>query len=938
MKKLFNRGLAFIMVLFSAFSAFAQAPAPMPVDEAVRVGVLPNGLTYYIRHNETPKGQADFYIAQKVGSILEEDNQRGLAHFLEHMCFNGTENFPEKGIINWLESIGVKFGYNLNAYTSIDETVYNISAVPVARQSVQDSCLLILHDWACALTLDPEEIEAERGVIHEEWRRSMAGQMRIFEEQLPVIYPDSRYGLRLPIGTMEVVDNFPAQALIDYYHTWYRPDQQGIVVVGDIDVDYIEGKIKEIFSHIEMPANAKERVYLPVADTPGTIYAIGKDPEQQMAMGMMMFKFDNLIPREMRNTQVYYGVKYLTDIVQSMLNTRLSELSQKPDSPFAHASVEIGDFFVAKTKSALTLTVIGKGNDIRPAMAAAYRELLRAVRGGFTQTEFDRANAELRSQMQRLYDSRNNTQNESYSREYVRSFIDNDPIPGIEVDKQMFDMLSQMIPVEQVNQLLPELIKQDNRVVFTALPEVEGFVIPTEEQLAADIAAVEAENIEAYAEEVRTDPLIPQLPAPGSIVSEQVLDKWGATEYTLSNGIKVIVKPTDYKENEIIFDATAKGGLSVLSDDNAATIALLPYVINSNGYGLYTNSDVKKYLMGKQVGLGMNVSVYDRSLSGQSTVADLATLMELIYAHFTSYNITADEFAATQQMLISVLANQETTPEYAHSKLINSVLYESASKQALTSALVAEADCDVANALIKSMMADPTDYTFCFVGNIDMDVFKPLMEQYIANIPTNGEAVKYVINPAVEFACGNETISQTWEMSEPQVWAFYLYNANLPYSAKSKSIVSIIGQIMSKRLLNKVREEMGATYSIGASSSQSRSGEQNAYLQIYFPMKPELSAEVQTAIDEIVNNMTSDVTEAELAAVKEYMLKNIAEQLEDNSAWAGAMTSIRALNGIDTLSDAAAVLNSITVDDVMNTWKEILNQNNRHLIILNPAM
>ncbi|MDE6369835.1 MAG: insulinase family protein, partial [Muribaculaceae bacterium] len=300
--------------------ASAQMPQqmpPVPTDTAVTVGKLDNGLTYYIRHNNTPKGQVDFYIAQKVGSILEEENQRGLAHFLEHMCFNGSENFPGNRLIDWLESVGVKFGYNLNAYTDVDETVYRINNVPATRPAVVDSCLLILHDWASALTLDPDEIDSERKVIHEEWRQAMVGEMRLIEKLLPIIYPDNRYGERLPIGTMEVVDNFPYQALVDYYHTWYRPDQQGIVVVGDINPAEIEKKIKEIFGSIKMPENAKERVYYPVDDTPGTIFAIGADPEVRNISFELMFKIDPLLPREYRNTQAYFPIEYMRSMVVS---------------------------------------------------------------------------------------------------------------------------------------------------------------------------------------------------------------------------------------------------------------------------------------------------------------------------------------------------------------------------------------------------------------------------------------------------------------------------------------------------------------------------------------------------------------------------------------------------------------------------------------------
>ena len=419
MKKQILRGLVAIFVAVTAIgSARAQMPQqipPLPADTAVVAGVLENGLSYFIRHNETPKGQADFYIAQKVGSALEEENQRGLAHFLEHMCFNGTDNFPGKGIINWCEANGIKFGYNLNAYTSIDETVYNISNVPVARAGVQDTCLLILHDWASALTLDPKEIDAERGVIHEEWRRSMSGQMRVLEQLLPVIYPDNVYGKRLPIGIMEVVDNFPPQTLVDYYHKWYRPDNQAIIVVGDIDPAYIQKKIVEIFSPIKMPENPAERVYFEVEDTPGTIYAIGKDKEITSPSVDMMFKTDALwLPREYRNTQMYYPADYISKMIDIMLNNRLSEIANNPETEFASASVNVGSYFISDTKGALDLSVSPKDTDAVPAFTQAYRELLRAVRGGFTVGEYERAKAEFLSQIDKLYQSRNNRENDSY--------------------------------------------------------------------------------------------------------------------------------------------------------------------------------------------------------------------------------------------------------------------------------------------------------------------------------------------------------------------------------------------------------------------------------------------------------------------------------------------------------------------------------------------
>lgn len=942
MKKLFKTCLL-MLALMMGFGVQAQeaAPAqmqvtPLPVDTAVRVGQLPNGLTYYIRHNENPKGQADFYIAQKVGSILEEDNQRGLAHFLEHMCFNGTENFPGKGIIEWLESVGVKFGQNLNAFTSIDETVYNISAVPVARKSVQDSCLLILHDWACALTLDPKEIDAERGVIHEEWRRSNVGQMRVIEQLLPTIYPDNKYGYRLPIGTMEVVDNFPPQALVDYYHTWYRPDQQGIIVVGDIDPDYIEGKIKEMFSGIPMPENAKAREYLPVQDTPGTIYAIGSDPEMPYAAADIMFKFDDPMPREIRNSAEYLQYAFMEQIIDQMLNNRLSELSHKADAPFANANFNIGNFFVAKTKKSADIEVIGKGNDILPAMEAAYRELLRAARGGFTQGEYERAGAELRSRYQKMYDERNNTPTENYSREYYQSFLENTPIPGIGMEKMIVDALSQQMPVQMINGFLPEIIGKDNRVVMVLAPQNDTFKVPAEQEIAEMMARVEAEEIEPYRDEVRTDPLIPALPAPGKIVSEQTLSQWDATEYTLSNGLKVVVKPTKFKDNEIKFEALAKGGWSTEDDSQAANIIFLPYSSSREALGTYSNSDLQKYLQGKQVNVDLSVSAYDRELSGNSTVADLPSLMELIYAFFTEFNLDEDEFAATQNLIRSQLENQESTPDFMFGKLLYSLMYTAPERQALSSAVVGQADRQGTVDLVRRMLANPADFTFYFVGNIDPATFKPLMEQYIATLPVGGKSVELRKDASDEIGLGEDTLVETMAMQTPQTWAAYVFSGPVEFSGKNDAMLQIASQVLSKRLLNKVREEMGATYSIGAYGRMSRLSDNNTMIMIPFPMKPEMREEVFAAIDKIFNDMCTDITDAEVNPAKEFMVKEAREGREENADWLEAMAETP-LNGVDTFTDAEQTINSITTQDVMDFWKQVLAGKNLRRLILNPA-
>lgn len=937
MRKLFKKAILFMTAL-CGFTAAAQMDQPLPLDPAVRTGQLPNGMTYYIRHNETPKGQADFYIAQKVGSILEEDNQRGLAHFLEHMCFNGTENFPGNNLITWLESVGVKFGQNLNAYTSIDETVYNISNVPTAREAVVDSCLLILHDWADGLLLDPKEIDKERGVIHEEWRSRNVGQQRILEQVLPKLYPGSKYGYRLPIGTMEVVDNFPPQALRDYYEAWYRPDNQGIIVVGDIDPDVIENKIKEVFSPIKMPENPKTRVYESVPDTPGTIYAIGADPEQQYSVFEIYFKSE-VMPRNMRNTMIYMVQDYVTDMIAAMLNARYNEMASNPDCEFAGASASYGNYLVASTEDALSIGGVAKGDDVMPAFKSVYRELLRAVRGGFTMSEYDRARSEYLSRLEKAYNNREHTETENYSREIVRTFVDNVPMPGIETEYQLMNAVAGQIPVDAVNQALKELVTDDNRAVLMMLPEKTGVLIPTEEQLAAAMGEVNGENIEAFVDEVKAEPLIPQLPAPGKIVKEEALPQWGATKLTLSNGATVVVKVTDFKADEITFDAQALGGTSVFPDTYAASLIAFPMMVEQSGLGDYTYKDMQKYLQGKQVVVQPQFDAYVRDVAGTTTPKDLPTAMELLYMTFTNFNITPDEFLASQKQYEGILKNQETNPQFIFQRDLNKTLYDNPRRQAITSQVIADAKLDQTLEIARTMTANAADYTFFFVGSIDMATFRPLVEQYIASLPADAKKVTKAPE-YLESLCikpGEKEITFTTEMQQPQTYVAVLDYGEMTYTQKDRAAALVAGQILTNRLLNKVREEMGAVYSIWASGNMQRVAyKDNTVIQSVFPMKPEKRAEVLKVIADEFKGMESNITAEELAKVVEFSVKNVNEALTQNDAWLNAMAG-EALNGVDTFHGAEEMYKAMTVADIQNFMKKLNAQGNYRVVLLEPA-
>ena len=913
----------------------AQQMPPVPVDKEVRIGKLDNGLTYYIRHNEYPKNQVDFYIAQKVGSILEEDNQRGLAHFLEHMCFNGTRNFPGNSMIKWLESVGVKYGYNLNAYTSIDETVYRISSVPTERIGVQDSCLMILSDWADGLLLEGKEIDEERSVIHEEWRSQLPPNMRIMEKLLPVIYPDSRYGHRLPIGTMEVVDNFPHQALRDYYEKWYRPDLQGIVVVGDIDVDRIEGKIKELFSKIEKPVNPAERVYYPVADNEKPIIAFGSDKEQSNYVAQIMFKYDAL-PDSLKGTMADVTTAYLLDMAQMMLQIRLNEQGQKADAPFALAETIHGEFLMSKTKQAFLLAMIPKGNSFDEGLKAVYREALRAKRGGFTATEYARCRTEYLSQLEKAYNNRNQQENKTLAESYVRNFIDKKPIPGIETEYQMMSMIVNQIPVEAVNQVFSQIVSDKNLVVLGMMPAREGESCPKDDDILALLSQVEAENIAPYVDNVKDEPLVSELPVAGKVVRENLLSDFGAKEWILSNGAKVVLKKTDFKADEIYMMAVAKGGISVYGNDKAADLMFMPAVLEQHGLGNFTNSDLTKLMAGKQVSLKVAFEDYVRSLYGNTTPKDLKTYMEMIYMTFTGLTVTPDEFAAMQNLYKGLIQNQEQNPNFIFQKKVQEFLYTSPNKQVFGISDIEKANRENILSIINEQLASAADFTFVFSGNFDEAELKTLVEQYIASLPSvKGKKQELKYNSAVEIKSGSEEKDFTMKMEVPQGSAAVIISGKMPYSFKNRLIASMSAQIISTRLLNEVREKEGAVYSIFTQGSQDRLSEVSVAYQTIFQVKPEKKDRALEIIRSEFEKLAKETPAEELDKVKEFMVKQYAENEHTNSYWCSMMAG-NELKPAEVFAQAEKAILSVTPKELSEYVNKVMKQNNYRVLVMMP--
>lgn len=926
--------LALAGYVLSPLMVMGQQMPPIPVDKNVKIGKLDNGLTYYIRHNEYPKGQADFYIAQKVGAIQETDEQRGLAHFLEHMCFNGTKNFPGDKLIKWLETVGVKFGQNLNAATGVEQTIYRISSVPVARVGVQDSCLLILHDWANDLLLDGKEIDSERKVIHEEWRSQTPPQLRMLERALPTLFPDSRYGYRLPIGVMSVVDNFPHQALRDYYEKWYRPDLQGIIVVGDIDVDRIEAKIKEMFSGIEMPQNPAEREYLQVADNKEPIIVVEKDKEQPSSILQLMFKYDAM-PDSLKGDMNYLAMKYIFDMADMMMIYRFNDIATKADAPFAQAFAQNDDYVVAMTKKSVNFMALVKGTDAKGALEAIYREVLRAKRGGFTATEYARIRSEYLSTLEKAYKNRNQQENKDLVDEYVANFLSNEPIPGIENEYQIMNMLANQIPVEAVNQVFNQVVTDSNMVVYCMMPEKEGIVYPTNAELAESLKKVSAENIAPYVDNVKSEPLISQLPTAGKVVAEKQNKEFDAIEWTLSNGAKVLVKKTDFKEDEICVEIISKGGTSIYGEEDAANLIFMPLLFHQYGLGKYTYADLTKYMAGKQAVITPALDDYMKQMSGHSTPKDLKTLMELIYMAFTSLNVTDDEFSALQNLYKGALQNQIANPDFIFGNKLQQYLYNSSKKQGLDIPIIENANRERMLEIIHERFSNAANFTFVFSGNVNVDELKTLAEQYIASLPADAKKKEDIKRAALDMNGGNKTDEFTQKMEVPQIHAAVIIGARLPYTLKNKEMSQIAAQIMTARLLEEIREKEGATYSIYTRGDLTRTEDTPLIFQTVFKMKPEKKDIVLKTIRQEFEKMTQSVDAAELNKVKEFMVKSYTESLKKNEAWSTAMAGFE-IAPVNTLTNAIATLNTITEKDIAQFMKMVMDQDNYRVVVMNP--
>lgn len=926
-----------LALMMGAVCLSAQQAPPVPIDPKVRFGKLENGLTYYIRANQEQKERAEFYIAQNVGASLENDDQNGLAHFLEHMAFNGTKNFPGKGVINYFESVGVRFGYEINAYTSLDETVYNLSSVPTTREGIIDSALLVLHDWSNFILLEGDEIDSERGVILEEWRTGQGPERRMWKKSSAIKYAGSQYAKRDIIGDTAVIRNFDHQALRDFYHKWYRPDLQAIIVVGDVDVDQIESKIKTLFSDIPLMPNAGERPVYDLPDNKEPIIAVVTDPEAPYTTLTLEYK-KPLVPEEVKATVAGYAFHVSNMLISTMINNRFEEIIQQADAPFVGAYAYYGN--LVKSRDAFIMIGIPKESAEQTGMDELALEAEKIKRFGFTNSELERAKTDLLKNVEKQYNDRDHQKSSSYVREYVRHFLEGEVIPGIEWEYQMLQMLLPQMNAEAINAMAKSYVTDDNLIISITAPKKETVKLPDNTRILASLDKASKAELTAKAEEDLNKPIINQVPAAGTIVKETENTAMGATEWTLSNGVKVVLKQTEFKKDEILMKGFSKGGTSKVEnagDMYSATLAA--HIAGNNGLGDFNQIELQKALTGKIARVSPYIDEFEEGFNGSSSVKDFETMMQLIYLNFTATRKDDNAFQAFINMLNTSLANAAKDPRQAFSDSVTMVLSGHHPRTVLLKPeTIGRIDQEKALAIFRDRFALPADFTFVFVGNIDPE--NPDVRQaictYLGGLPSEQVSENYV-DRKVRSPKGDVKNHFTREMEVKKASNFIFYKGDLPYNLRNSVVIKAIENLLFDRYMESIREKEGGSYGVGVQASAGNKPEQAAYLLMQFDTDPEKQTKLMGIIHQEVDDLVAKGPSAEaVKKIQENMLKKYNENMRENNWWGGVI-KLYYEDNIDQAKDYKDAVNALTPALIRDTLKKLTDQKNIIEVVMTPA-
>ena len=941
MKRFFLFVVALIVCATSAVQAQIDPSQPIPADKAIRQGVLPNGLTYYIRHNDKPKGMANFYIVHDVGAIQEGDNQQGLAHFLEHMAFNGTKNYPGKSMIEYLEKIGVQFGANLNAFTSWDLTQYFMTDVPVARESVVDSTLLILHDWSHFIALEEDEIDNERGVIKEELRTRDGASWRSQIEMLKSVGKGTRYAERNLIGYLDGLQSFTYDDIRDFYKTWYRPDYQTVVVVGDIDVDAVEQKIKTIMADIPAAAaDAAQKEVIVVPDNDEPIVSIFTDPEQQRSLIQLVYK-QPALPKEYKGTIMASMINVVSTYIDVMINERLNDIARKPNAPFTGASFSTASSFgVCPTLDANTAGVLTPDGKLKEGYAAVLTELERMRRYGFTVSEYERAKENILSSIETQYNSRDDRKHAHFAQRCINNFRLGTPIPDADTEYQLDKQLTEMINLDMVNATVKQLYDPlKNLVILVQSPKKEGVEVPTEQELIDMLKAAVAADVEPFAENIVKEPLIGEdvVLKGSSVKKESVNATLGTTEWTLKNGIKVIVKQTPYEADRISLSAESDGGAALFGEDLYYASQMLGNVMGMSGLSKFSASDLNKQLSGKQASVATGVGNYIHQVAASASLKDVETMLQLVYLSFTAPRFSEDDFTVMMKQYETILANQLANPEFIFSKQMMGTLYgNDFRRQPLSPELLATVKLEDMAGIHTKLFSNAADFSFRFIGNMSPEELKPLVEKYIGSLPAKKKANNEYTDDGVRIVKGDVVNDFRTKMEQPKVRVFFAYSGDIDYTIDNMLTMRFLSQALDNRYLKSIREEKGGTYGVSVRGSVNVKPVETYLLQVAFDTNEQMADELSEIVIAELEKIAAEGPLAEdMDKTREFLLKNYKKSIEQNSWWRIAIDQWYDYQ-MDYVNDYAPAIEAVSSDDVKALAAKVLADGNLIKIVMRP--
>jgi zinc protease len=876
------KALLLTIFLLSGFISAAfgrQVPqGDMPLDKNVTIGKLQNGLAYYIRENKEPENRAELRLVINAGSVLEDDDQRGLAHFVEHMAFNGTKNFAKQELIEYLEFVGMRFGADLNAYTSFDETVYQLR-VPTDSLEVLKRAFQILEEWAHRVRFEDDEIDKERGVVIEEWRLDRGANARMFDKQFPILVKDSRYAERLPIGTKENLESFPYKKVKRFYRDWYRPDLMAVIAVGDFDSEQVAKLIKKRFKNIPPAKNPRKREVVQVPDHDEMLFAVATDPEATQSVVRVYYKH----PPEEEATHRAYRESIVSGLFNRMLNDRFGEIVQQPGAPFIVANSSKSS--LVRTKSAYTLTALVQDNGIEAGLEAILLEAERVARYGFTQSELDRQKRELLRFIEKLYEERDKQNSKAFAEEFIRSFLTGESIPGIAYEFELHKKFLPEITLEEVNRMVRAWITDKNRVVMVNAPEKEGLTVPTEAQLRAVFGRMKQKKIEPYADDVADAPLLTEPPAPSPVVAGKKWPEIGVTEWQLANGVRVLLKATDFKEDEFLFTAYSPGGTSLASDTDYVAASTATSVVQGGGLGEFDAIQLQKQLAGKLVRVSPYINSLEEGLSGGGSPKDMETLFQLIYLQFTAPRKDSTAFLAFQSRIKAFLANRSSNPEAAFGDTVQVTLAQYHQRaRPVSPAYFDEMDLNQSFAFYRDRFADASDFTFVFVGNFTEEKIKPLIETYLGGLPSIKRIEKW---RDVGIRAPKGVITKSVKKgTAPKSLTRIVFTGPFEWRQQNRYDLQSMIEVVRFRLREALREDLGATYGVSVRAAPSHYPSSDYSISINFGSDPARVNELVFVVFEEIHRLQDDgPSEADVEKVQEIQRRERETALKQNRSW-----------------------------------------------------